>query len=257
MDLPSTLGAPRHCYIGDNVYWVRPMTVLGMAVVMNWLDDVLPGRADRKMPPRIGDAASQAALCSFPGQVMLTWLALKDHGFSYAQAAELVPNYKRAEEAGIEVKEKLVIEHFRLMEVFMGRRRTMKKGEGGEDWSESWLDESYARLAGEYGLEALGNLTLDQYEWLCSSGKADEFGQFDIEARLAEWRANELPKILAAQATGTIAEVSEPVRPTASNADALNVIQAETLSAINTAEAMAYKRAMEAGIVQELPPSTQ
>ncbi len=228
MDLPSTLGAPRHCYIGDNVYWVRPMTVLGMAVVMNWLDDVLPGRADRKMPPKIGDGASQAALCSFPGQVMLTFLALKDHGFSYAQAAAIVPH--SPDDDG---DEKKAIEHFRLMEVFMGRRRTMKQGEGGEDWSESWLDESYARLAGEYGLEALGNLTLDQYEWLCSGGKADDNEQYDLDARLAEWRANELPKILAAQAAGTVEAFQEEPRP-----DVIKV-------------------AMDNGIVQELPPSTQ
>lgn len=199
MDLPSVLGAPRHCYIGDNIYWVRPMTVLGMATVMQWLDDVLPGRADRKMPPKIGDEASQDALKKFPGLCMLASLALAPHGFSYAQAAVIVPHSPEDDENELKWKQFL-----RLHDIFMSRRRTMKKSEGGEDWSQTWLDEQYARLASEYGLEALGNLTLDQFEWLCSGGKADENEQFDLEARLAEWRANELPLVLAAAEAGTM-----------------------------------------------------
>lgn len=199
MDLPTTLGAPRHCYIGGNVHWIRPMTVIGMATVMQWLDDVLPGRAERRMPPKIGDEASQKALQSFPGLCMLASLALAPHGFSYAQAAELVPH--SPEDDNDEDKWK---QFLRLHEVFMSRRRTMKKGEGGEDWSETWLEKNHARLASEYGLEALGNLTLDQYEWLCSGGEADEGEQYDLKAIMANHEANVLPMIKAALENGTM-----------------------------------------------------
>ena len=199
MDLPTTLGAPRHCYVGGNVYWVKPMTVLGMATVMQWLDDVLPGRAERKMPPKIGDEASQKALQSFPGLCMLASLAMAPHGFSYAQAAELVPMSPDDDENEVKWKQ-----FWRLHDVYMSRRRTMVMTGGGEDWSETWLAKDHARLAGEYGLEALGNLTLDQYEWLCSGGEADEGAQYDLTKIQADFEANTLPRIKAALADGTM-----------------------------------------------------
>lgn len=198
MDLPTTLGAPRHCYIGGEVYWVRPMTLAGMATVMQWLDDVLPGRADRKMPPKIGDNASQAALQSFPGQTMLTWLALRDHGFSYAQAAALVPRSPDDDD-----NQQKAIEYVRLQDVFMARRRTMERIEGGSDWSETWLESNAARFAAEYGLKELGDLTLDQYDWLCSAGKADEFAQFDVQKAVDELPAR-IAAIEAARANGLL-----------------------------------------------------
>lgn len=199
MDLPTTLGAPRHCYLGGEVYWVKPMTLRDLATVMQWLDDVLPGRQDRKMPPKIGDDASQNALRSFPGQVMLTWLAMREHGFSYSQAAMLVPHSPEDDE-----NQQKAIEYIRLQDVFMARRRTMDKNiEGGQDWSETWLEGNAARFASEYGLKELGDLTLDQYDWLCSAGKADEFAQYDIQAAVDDLPAR-VAAIQAALGNGTM-----------------------------------------------------
>ena len=155
------------------------MTVDGLAIVINWLDDVIPGRPDRKMPVKVGDKASQNALGSFPGQCLLTWLALRDHGFSYAQAAEIVPHPDDGEG---EAAGRKAIEHFRLMEVYMSRRRTRTPSEGGDDISETWYDKDLCKLAMEYGLAELGRLTLDQYDFILSGGNADEFGQFDLQA---------------------------------------------------------------------------
>lgn len=227
MDLPTTLGAPRHCYVDGNVYWVRPMTVLAMATVMQWLDDVLPGRSERKMPPKIGDDASQAALKSFPGRVLLTWLALKDNGFSYTAAAEVVPRSPEDDDDEQKAKEWL-----RVHDIFMSRRRTRTIGEGGEDWSELWLDKNYASLVSEYGLTEIGNLTLDQFEWLCSAGTADEFGQYDIQKRLDEWRANELPKVMEMMQAGAVEQIQPSERPAV------------------------IRMAMDRGLVEEIPPST-
>ncbi len=203
MDMPSVIGAPRHCYIGGNVYLVRPMTVLGLATVMQWLDDVLPGRADRKMPPKIGGEASQNALRSFPGQVMQAWLALREHGFTYAQAEAIVPHYP--EDDG---NDKKALEHLLLMEVFLSRRRTMGKIEGGQDWSETWLEKGHAQLAREFGLAAIGDLTLDQYEWLCSGGEADADEQYDLQTIVANFESSTLPKIKEAIASGTMEVIS-------------------------------------------------
>lgn len=174
------------------------MTLMGMAIVMQWLDDVLPGRAERKMPPKIGDEASQQALRSFPGQVLLTWLALREHGFTYAQAAVLVPHSPEDDD-----NDQRYIEHLRLLDVFFARRRTMTKGEGGQDWSETWCEGSMAQLSFEYGLEELSSLTLDQYEWLTSRGKADEFAQYDLQAAIDEMPAR-IAAIKAAMANGTM-----------------------------------------------------
>ncbi len=197
MDLPTTLGAPRHCYINGNVYWVRPMTLEAMAIVMQWLDDVLPGRSERKMPPKIGDEASQAALRSFPGQVMLTWLALRENGFSYADAAATVPHSPEDDD-----NDQKAVEYIRVIDVFLARRRTMDKIEGGgSDWSETWLESNAAKFAVKYGLKELADLTLDQYEWLCSGGKADEFAQYDVQAAVDDLPAR-IAAIEAARANG-------------------------------------------------------
>ena len=205
MDIPTVLGAPRQCVVGGRVLWVRPMTMEGLAIVMSWLDDVLPGRDKRKMPPKVGDEASQAALQSFSGKTLLTWLALRDHGFSFEDACEPVPHPLDGEG---EAANKKAVEHFRLMDVFMSRRRTRMPSEGGgEDVSETWWDKGIAELATTYGLAELGKLTLDQVDWLLTGGTADEFGQFDLQAKL-----DDLPRqvalIEAARASGTLGVVS-------------------------------------------------
>ncbi len=198
MDLPTTLGAPRHCYIGDEVYWIRPMTLRDLATIMQWLDDVIPGRPDRKMPPKIGDSESQKALQSYPGLCVLSSLAMAPHGFSFRQATELVP--RSPEDDGNELK---IMQWIRLHDVYLSRRRTMDKIGAGSDWSETWLESKAARFASEYGLKKFGDLTLDQYEWLCSAGKADEFNQYDIQAAVDDLPTR-IAVIKAAMGNGTL-----------------------------------------------------
>ncbi len=228
MDMPTVYGAPRHCYIAGEVYWVTPMTRRDKATVLQWLDDVLPGRPDRKMPPKMGEEASQKALQSFPGWCMIASLALAPHGFSYSQAAAIVPHSPDDDD-----NEQKWTEFFRIQDVFLSRRRTMKPITEGVDWSETWLEEDEARLAAEYGLKEIGDLTLDQYDWLCSGGKVDSGEQYDLETIVTDHRANALPLIKAAIEAGTLEAYKEEPTPAV------------------------IKVAMENGIVQELPPSTQ
>ena len=175
------------------------MTRRAKATVMQWLDDVIPGRSERKMPPRMGDKESQDALRSFPGQCLIAWLALEPHGFSYSAACDVVPRSPRDDD-----NEKKWLEFVRLNDVYLSRRRTIGEVKNGIDWSETWLQEDEAKFAAEYGLKELGDLTLDQYEWLCSGGKADEGTQYDLEAIQRNFEANVLPRIKAALADGTM-----------------------------------------------------
>ncbi len=140
------------------------------------------------MPPKIGDSESQKALRSYPGLCVLSSLAMAPHGFSFRQATELVP--RSPEDDGNELK---IMQWIRLHDVYLARRRTMEKTGEGTDWSETWLEGNTARFASEYGLKECGDLTLDQYEWLCSAGKADEFNQYDIQAAI-----DDLPARIAA-----------------------------------------------------------
>ncbi len=126
---------------------------------------------------------------------------MREHGFSYGQAAALVPRSPDDDD-----DEDKAVEFVRLLDVLLSRRRTMSRKGGGEDWSETWLGKDYAQLARDYGLEAIGNLTLDQFGWLCSSGEADDGGQYDLEAIVAEHAAM-IPRIKAAMEAGTIEEV--------------------------------------------------
>ena len=163
MDLPSTLGVPRICWLSGRVFWVRPMTMGGIATLLQWLDDILPGRAERELPPALGDEASQAAMDGPTGQAILRWLALRDQGVSFAEALALEAN----------TEEDRVKEQARLLEVLFHRRRTWKKSGLGGDISETWCGSGMATLAQEIGFAELRSLTLDQFEWLASGGECD------------------------------------------------------------------------------------
>lgn len=161
MHLPETLNAARICYVAGRVYFVRALSLDGMATVLAWLDDVLPGRADRTGPPELCSEPAQAALNSAHGQVLLTYLALREHGLSYDQCV------------GLETTD---MERVRLLSVLFATRRTGEPApaETGSDVAATWLAEGVATLAREIGLEAVGRLSRDQFEFLMSGGTADE-----------------------------------------------------------------------------------
>jgi hypothetical protein len=175
MDLPTLVNAPRAVYLGDRRYWVRPLTLDGLGTILGWLDDTLPGRDDRKTPPRISDPASQEALQSGPGAALLAWLALRstEPDITEETAAELARGADDVERA-------------RLIHVLLGRRRTYTPGAGGTDIAEIWWgpllcefprERSAGGLLHVYPsltLEAIGRLTLDQLDCLMSGGCDDE-----------------------------------------------------------------------------------
>ncbi len=186
MFLPETLNAPRQCWLGGQVYWVRSLSLEGFGILVAWLDDVLPGREERKTPPRYGDDASQAALRDPAGEHLLVWLALRSQSVTWEQAGALADQMTVAEKA-------------RLGTVLLGRRRTWEPSPGGgTDLGELWTDKGWASLAIELGgLDKLGSLSLDQLEFLMARGDVDVDPAYNTEnlARMqAEWRANQLPR---------------------------------------------------------------
>jgi hypothetical protein len=160
MDLCSTLNAPRIVYLAGKVHFVKAMSLESTSIILAWLDDILPGKADRTFPPELGSDAAQAALNSAHGQVLLTWLALRGEGLSYDQCAAL---------------DTTELERVRLLQVLFATRRTAEPAPpGGTDVSQTWTGEGMAELAREIGLEAVGRLSRDQLEFLLSGGTADE-----------------------------------------------------------------------------------
>ncbi len=221
MVLPETLNAPRQCWLAGQVYWIRALDLEGFAILIAWLDDVLPGREERKAPPKYGDDASQAALQDPAGEHLLVWLALRSQGVTWEQAGTLSDQMTAAEKA-------------RLGTVLLGRRRTWEPSDGGgTDLGELWTDKGWASLAIELGgLEQLGRLSLDQLEFLMSRGDVDVDPAYSPESLAkmqAEWRANQLPrdkelieKMLAERA----AEQSTPGATSSTEQDAIAALRA-------------------------------
>lgn len=141
-----------------------------MATLLSWLDDVLPGRSERVMPPEFSSPEAQEALRSWPGRFLLSWLAVRDMGISYDDVSLLAfPDQNNPEDV-----ERADLEHVRLLDVLFGSRRTATRAEGEKrDISTTWCSEGMASLAREIGVEAMGKLSLDQFEWLMSGGEVD------------------------------------------------------------------------------------
>lgn len=160
MYLPDTFAAERLCYLADRPFWVRPLSIADFAVIIAWLDDHVPGREERESPPKFSDAESQDLIKSPAGTVLLGWLALRRQGMSYEAAMDLLSTAKPEELNW-------------LGEILFSRRRTLKVSPDGSDISETWCDKGMAQSIAEMGVAGVGDLSLDQLEFLASEGEAD------------------------------------------------------------------------------------
>ena len=186
MDLVSTINPPRIVYLAGQVYWVRAISIEGMAILLAWLDDVIPGRAERKMPPEFSSEEARRAIDSPVGRAMLTWIALREQGIDFSTAGHMSDELTDEEQ-------------LRLFDVLFCKRRTAEAKPGGEDISKTWCAKGMANFAGQIGLKELASYSTDQIEWLMSEGELDANPQFDQEnltKRQDDWSANELPQIL-------------------------------------------------------------
>ncbi len=198
MLIPDVFNAPRLCRAGGKFFWVRKIDLEGFGIILNWLDDVLPG--ERTELPKLSDPESQKALESWSGIVLLVWIALREHGVTYEEAAGLYAFDPTGEDAEDPQTKRKAWEQFHLLNCLFGRRRTLQKdaSEIGEDISKTWCGKGMAEMAQEYGIDRIGKLSLDQFEWLSSRGTADEATRWgDLAAVQAEFFAR-LPAIKAA-----------------------------------------------------------
>ncbi len=198
MLIPDVFNAPRLCRAGGKFFWVRKIDLEGFGIILNWLDDVLPG--ERTELPKLGAPESQKALESWSGIVLLVWIALREHGVTYEEAAETYAVRESDINPEDETAKRQSWEQWHLINCLFGRRRTRQKDESdaGEDISKTWCGKGMAEMAHEYGIDRIGKLSLDQFEWLSSRGTADEATRWgDLAAVQAEFLAR-LPAIKAA-----------------------------------------------------------
>jgi hypothetical protein len=164
MDLASALAAPRLCQFGDRYFWVRPFGLEDYALVVAWLDDVIPGRTDRTQSPELRSDEAKAAMDEPAGWITLAWAGLRHHGASYVDVATLATRATDEEKA-------------RYLNVVFSRRRTLKPGPDGNDIARAWFGPNLSALCEHYpghSLADAGRLTLDQYDLLAGQGCEDE-----------------------------------------------------------------------------------
>ncbi len=169
MDLCSSLAPPRLCQLDGETYWVRPLMLGDYALILAWLDDVLPGKTERATPPLLGDEKSQEALSSSKGWELLVWLALRADGTTWPEACAIA-------------REATDVERVRFHDAIYSRRRTFKPGPGGEDLGAVWAGPIFAGTHEAEGmcqrlgmtLDEVARLTLDQIDCLQSCGCPDE-----------------------------------------------------------------------------------
>ena len=166
MDIVSALAPPRMCRLAGQTLWVKPYTLEDFAVILAWLDDVTPGKADRKIAPRFNDPACLAAISGPSGKTVAAWAALRHQGYSFNRVSDLV---RQASD----------LEWLSFLSAVHSSRRTRKHDEISDDrdLSEVWFGPNLVSLCERYpghDLASLGRLTLDQYALLCGEGLPNE-----------------------------------------------------------------------------------
>lgn len=189
MDFPSTMGAPRICYShGGSRFWmVKPLSLEGHAILLQWLDDVLPGREERKLPPSPSTPEALAALDSPTGRAIMIWLALRDHGLNEEEAAQVSDTLTD-------------VDRYVFMRALQTRRRTLlprqpeTEAEEGRDISETWCEEGIAKLVKTIGLKETISLSMDQYEWLMRDGDLEMENPAESPEALGKIQADMMAK---------------------------------------------------------------
>ena len=163
MDIVSVFNPPRFLVIADQDLWVRGLTLGDFALIIAWLDDVLPGHSDRALPPRFLSDEAQESLNSPLGRCVLCYAGMRHSGVSWERCQELAI---RAEPA----------EWSRLLTILFRRRRGIEPSGDSEDLGEGWWGPLVTGFCTELGYrpEDLANFTLDQLDCLGRDGLKDE-----------------------------------------------------------------------------------
>lgn len=179
MDIVSCFNPPRLVELAGERFWVRSLTLDDHATIAAWLDDVLPGRADRTVPPELTGDEAQAALDSDAGKALLAWVGLRHLGISYEHAAH------RMLTAGD-------LEQTRYLLVLFGRRRTDATPRIADENAVTWWGPNLAALCDRLHKtpDEIGRLTIDQVHCIATEGLPDEKpGRVSVDDVQAMWEA--------------------------------------------------------------------
>lgn len=177
MDIISTFNPPRFLLIGDQDFWVRGLTIGDFALIIAWLDDVLPGYDERSLPPKFLSDEAQAMLDTSLGRCVIAYAGLRHSEVTWKRCQELVIESTSAEWS-------------RLLTILFRRRRNLQSSGESEDLGEGWWGPVVASYCTEIGYrpEDLAGLTLDQLDCLSKKGLEDEKpGVLTIEEVQAMW----------------------------------------------------------------------
>lgn len=193
MDIITTFNPPRMVMFGKTehspgrIFWVRAITQEDYAILMAWIDDVLPGQSERTMPPSLSSPEASAALESPLGWTVLAWIGLRHSGVDYETAAKLILQASPIEKA-------------RLMTVMFRKRPTFRPSLGGEDIGVAWWGPNVAAMLKEFKLplQMIGAMTLDQMEMIWGDGiEAENPTRMTIDQVQAMWEAQQKVETVA------------------------------------------------------------
>lgn len=180
MDIISTFNPPRLVQLAGETFWVRGFGVEDHAAFIAWLDDVVPGQAERKTPVSLESPEAQAAMNSPMGWAVLVWIALRHLGVSYEQAESL----------SLQASEP---EKLRFLTVIYRRRGTLPEQiTNGKDVSKSWWGPTIVGLVEHYhlSLDQIGRMTLDQIECISTDGAPyEDPDRLTVDQVQAMWEA--------------------------------------------------------------------
>lgn len=179
MDIISTFNPPRFITIAKQDFWIRGLTLGDFALVIAWLDDILPGHADRTLPPRFLGKEAQAALETPFGRCVLAWAAMRHSGLTWNQCQSLALNAQPEQWS-------------RLLTILFRRRKNIRQSLEAEDLGEGWWGPMVAGFCTElsYRPQDLESLSLDQLDCLVKRGLEDEKpGILTVEEVQAMWEA--------------------------------------------------------------------
>jgi hypothetical protein len=163
MDLISCFNPPRFLVVDGQDLWVRGFTIGDFALIIAWLDDVLPGHEERNLPPRFLSDEAQTALDTPLGRCVLAYAGLRHAGVTWERCQSLVLGSTPGEWS-------------RLLGIFFRRRRNLQQTGEAEDLGEGWWGPMVERFCAELGYqpEDIAGMTLDQVDCLGRQGLENE-----------------------------------------------------------------------------------
>ena len=163
MDLISTFNPPRLFVFREQDFWLRGLTIGDFALVIAWLDDVLPGHVERHLPPRFLSDEAQKALETPLGRCVIAYGGLRTTGVTWEKCQEIAVMASPEEWS-------------RLMSILFRRRKNLKPSSEAEDLGEGWWGPMVERFCTELGYRPcdIEGLTLDQLDCLGKNGLEDE-----------------------------------------------------------------------------------